>query len=174
MKYILIISLFAVLASCHSNIDSDSELTQEDTTVSHPKQEIARVLDSMHQAFKIHDYAAMESYLTEEGLFLGTDPNEIWSKKQLTDYFNGHVKDTIPLSYSINNRIILLGRRSKAALVIEQYYLNRMSEKIMVRSISRLVYEAGGWKINFYSWNMIPKNEDIQKLNNALINNPGQ
>lgn len=153
--------------SCNNNNDSNSEISPSDTSVTFPRRAIIKVLDSMHQGFRSRNFKLMESFLTEDGLYLGTDPGEVWSKKQLSQYFNS-VKDTSEINYNILSRNILLGRNANSALAIEQYYLSAMSDKMMVRSISKLIYRDNSWKISFYSWNFIPKNEDIKKLNEAL------
>ncbi len=157
-----------VLCSCSNNSNSDTVISQNDTSVTFPRGQINKVLDSMHQGFRTKNFKLMESFLTEDGLYLGTDPSEIWSKKQLSQYFDKNVKDTNNISYTILSRNILLGKNNNTAMAIEQYYLSTMSDKMMVRSISKLVNKDNVWKISFYSWNFIPRNEDIKKINEAL------
>ncbi|GAC1380381.1 MAG: hypothetical protein NVSMB45_03550 [Ginsengibacter sp.] len=157
-----------ILYSCSNNNASDTAFSQNDTSVTFPKSAITKVLDSMHHGFRTKNFKVMESFLTEDGLYLGTDPSEIWSKKQLSQYFDKNVKDTNNISYTILSRNILLGKNNNSAMAIEQYYLSTMSDKMMVRSISKLVNKDNVWKISFYSWNFIPRNEDIKKINEAL------
>ena len=165
--FFLLIIIIISYTSCNSDSSNDEAITSADTSTTFPRAAIIKVLDSMHQGFRTKNFKLMESFLTEDGLYLGTDPSEIWSKKQLSQYL-GNVKDTSNNNYNILSRTILLGKNSNTAMAIEQYYLSTMSDKIMVRSISKLVHRDNNWKISFFSWNFIPRNEDIKKLNAAL------
>ena len=157
-----------IFSACNRGNDTDGEIGSSDTSVSFPRSSIIKVLDSMHQGFRTKNFKLMESFLTEDGLYLGTDPSEVWSKKQLSQYFDKSNRASKDLNYNILSRTILLGKNSTTALCVEQYYLSTMSDKMMVRSISKVVKRDERWKIAFYSWNFIPKNEDIKKLNEAL------
>ncbi|CAN5332797.1 hypothetical protein BH09BAC2_BH09BAC2_07820 [soil metagenome] len=167
MKWIFLIATTGfVLFSCKTKTTTIVAEGKADSAVA--KQHVAAVLDSMHEAFKKHHLNTMTSFLGNEGYYLGTDPNELWTKKQLSDYLYDHQKDTTPMLYTINRRDILLDSPGfKSALAVEQYFLP-MSKKVMVRSISRLKEVNGKWLINFYSWNLIPANADVDKINKAL------
>ena len=141
IRYILTFSFLIIIFSCNSGKDTDGEISTADTSSTFPRFGISKVLDSMHTGFRSRNFKLMESFLTEDGLYLGTDPKEIWSKKQLSDYFSNNVKDTTNIDYAILSRTILLGKNNNTAMAIEQYYLNTMSEKMMVRSISRLIHK---------------------------------
>jgi hypothetical protein len=133
------------------------------------KAQISVALDSMHSAFQHRKFQKMMTYLSQDGYYLGSDPTELWTRKQLSDYFKPHEKDSATvMPYDILRRDILLNEERNSAVVAEQYYLVRMSEKVMVRAISRVSKKESGWVIDFYSWNMIPKNEDMDKINGAL------
>lgn len=135
------------------------------------KAQIGTVLDSMHSAFQHRKFSKMMTYLFEDGYYLGSDPTELWTKKQLSDYFKPHEKDSATvMPYDILRRDILLNEEGNSAVVVEQYYLVKMSDKVMVRAISRVSKKESGWMIDLYSWNMIPKNDDIDKINGALKN----
>jgi hypothetical protein len=133
------------------------------------KAQVTTVLDSMHSAFQHRQFKKMMTYLDSSGYYLGSDPKELWTKKQLADYFKPHETDSATvMPYDILRRDILLNEDRTSAVVVEQYYLVRMSDKVMVRAISRISKKESGWMIDMYSWNMIPRNEDIDKINGAL------
>jgi hypothetical protein len=46
---------------------------------------------------------------------------------------------------------------------MEQEFFNP-TPKIQLRVVSHAVKTAEGWKLDFISWSLIPKNEDIGKL----------
>jgi hypothetical protein len=62
--------------------------------VTKPEQAVAATLDSFHQAASKADGKQYFSLLTENAVFLGTDPNERWTKNQFKQFampiFNRH------------------------------------------------------------------------------------
>ena len=161
MKKLCIVLITISLVACHHGDPAEWGITSSDTTVSHPKREIAAVLDSMHEGFQKKDFKELENCLTEDGLYLGTDPSQTWSKKQLTEYYDSHVDDSAIVSYNLVSRNILLSRNNNSAIAIEQFFSGRISEKVMIRGVARLIYRDNEWKINFYSWSMIPRTRDM-------------
>lgn len=167
----LLFTIFAV--SCNDSTKTDKENPDKQST---PKADagadnknINAILDSMHTTLKGGLLKEFPKYLSDDGLFLGTDPGEYWTKQGLMDYMKKTFPgDTFKFVYNIEKREVLMDDAGRSALVIEQFYLPNMSRKIMVRAISRVDRKDDKWTIDFYSWNMIPRNEDIDKLNKAL------
>ena len=167
MNKLILLFLPIFIISCdHFKAAVNTDSTKPIDTVSVNKS-INNVLDSMHMAFKARKNNAMLSYLADDGKYLGSDPAELWSKQQLSDYLS-KVTDTTRIEYTISQRTILADEDGKSAVVYEQYFLPAMSTKMMVRCIGRVDFKDNRWLIDFYSWNFIPKNEEIKKLNAAL------
>jgi len=107
--------------------------------------------------------------LTDDALTLGTDPSEFLSKKQISDAWTQAMADTtIKLDYSIDRREIRVAPDGKSAVVVEQFMFPVLSPKIPVRNIYHVIKPGDKWMIDFLSFNLIPKNEDLVKLNAAL------
>ena len=168
MKKLCIVLIAISLVACNHGDPLEWGINSSDTTVSHPKREIAAVLDTMHEGFQKKDFKQLESCLTDDGLYLGTDPSQVWSKKQLTEYYDSNGADSGTVTYNLISRNILLSRNNNSAIAIEQFFSGGKSEKIMLRGVARLIYRNDEWKINFYSWSMIPRNQDMNKINKAL------
>jgi hypothetical protein len=166
MRILLLISCIVALFSCKQPHQEKQPLSGEDITDA--KKTVNATLDSMEEAFKRRDYSFMLKFLAPEGLYAGTDPKELWTKTQLGTFLTRPGHDTSNINFAIQKRDILLNDDGRSAVTVEQYYLPAMSKVIMVRSISRLTKRENGWIIDFYSWNMIPNNEDIEKLNKSL------
>jgi ketosteroid isomerase-like protein len=165
---IFILAAF-LFASCNNGTESFKPVTAKiKDSADIYGAEIDSLIDSIHSAFRKRDFKSIESHLTEDGLYLGTDPDEIWSKQQLSEFFDKH--DTLQISYDINaSRRFNLSRGSNTeALILEQFYLRNMSRRIGVRAIIGVKREEGRWKVNFYSWSIVLKNEDIGKINEFL------
>ncbi len=109
------------------------------------------------------------TFLDNEGLYCGTDPVELWGKEALSNIMTETMADSsFTFDYSIDKRKIRVAVDGSTALVLEQFTMSALSEKIPIRFISHLVKTDENWKIDFMSWSFIPNNEDIAKLNKAL------
>ena len=63
---------------------------------------------------------------------------------------------------------MLIAEDGKSAIAIEQFYFKMFSPSMAMRIIYHAVKSGENWKLDFVSWNFIPLNEDIGKINNAL------
>ena len=166
MKQLLFFVLIVSLVSCdHFRAATSQEKTYDTATV---KRNISNALDSMHMAFKSRNINSMLSYLADDGKYLGTDPTEIWTKQQFGENIAKMFADSANIDYTVGDRIIMVDDDGKSAIVVEQFLYNSLSSKIQVRGVGRTDFKDGKWLIDFYSWNLIPKNEDLKKLNDAL------
>ena len=162
----IIILLITSLVSCdhfHAVIKNNQPIDSAAVN-----KNISNIYDSMHMAFKAKNLNSMLSYMADDGKYLGTDPKEIWSKKELSEYLSKAYTDTAKIEYTITDRLIQADEDGKSAIVVEQFYFPGMSSKMQMRTVSRADFKDNRWLIDFFSWNMIPKNEDMKKLNAAL------
>ena len=133
------------------------------------KAAISALFDKYNSAFKAKDTNTLLAALTDDVLACGTDPLEFWNKKQISDGWTQYFADTsLKINYSIDRREIRVAADGNSALVVEQYVMSVMSPNIPIRSIYHAVKAGENWMLDFISWNFIPKNEDIVKLNKAL------
>jgi ketosteroid isomerase-like protein len=133
------------------------------------KASISALLDKYNSAFKAKDLNSILTTLSSDVLVCGTDPSEFWDKKQIIDMWTQAFADTsLKLNFSIDRREIRLVADGNSALVVDQYVMSFLSPKIPIRSVYHLVKVDEKWMLDYISWNLIPKNEDIPKLNKAL------
>ena len=166
MKKLSFLVLVVSFISCdHFKAATSAGSTYDSVAV---KKDISNAFDSMHMAFKSRNLNNMMSYLADDGRYLGTDPGEIWTKQQLGENVSKMMTDSTKIEYTINDRKIWPDDDGKSAIVVEQFLYNSLSSKIQIRGVARADYKDNRWLIDFYSWNFIPKNEDIPKLNEAL------
>jgi len=126
-------------------------------------------LDTLHSVMQAKDIEAYKIFLTDDGLFCGTDPEELWGKEKLVSVMaEGFANDSIVFNYSIDQREIRVAADGNSATTLEQFTVKWISEKIPIRFVSHFVKIGDDWKIDFFSWSLIPKNDDISKLNKAL------
>ena len=149
-----------------------SACQQKPETISVNIENEQAILDSLFQqfsnAFKMQDVSTLSSFLAEDALCLGTDPSEVWTKKEITDLWNQMLADSSPEINYIGERIIKLASDGYSAVVVDQYFIPVMSPKIPWRNEYHLVKRNGNWKILVLCSSFIPKNEDIEKINKAI------
>jgi uncharacterized protein (TIGR02246 family) len=134
------------------------------------KKEATAMLDSYHAAMKGKNASEMSNLFAEDGLYCGTDPNELWDKEAFSDYIRKAFADTsVVINYTVERRKVRVTPDGQSAIAVEQF-IDASSPKILVRVVSHLVKDSVRWKLDFTSWALVPTNEDVPKINEALSN----
>jgi hypothetical protein len=132
------------------------------------KAAVDSVFVKFNAAFNAGDAAIMASFLSEDLIFLGTDPGEAMTKQQIVDLWKQMFADTLLKIDLIGERRIKVAPDGNSAVSVDQYYFSMFTPKIPWRNQYHLVKINNKWMIFFGSSNLIPMNEDIPKLNKAL------
>lgn len=149
------------LASCQQN-ESAPPVSKDEAT-----KAVGDLFDGFNSAFNKKDATAMGNYLSDDGLFLGTDPEEFFNKQRVMQEVTNMAQDTsVNANYTIEKREIRVSPDGQMALVIEQTIVPFLG-KIPARMIGHASMKEGQWKIDFYSWNLIPKNDMLKKISEA-------
>ena len=165
MKKILYFPLFAVMmfTACQPK----TKTVPVDTEAA--KIAVTTLLEKYNSAWNAKDVSTMTALLTDDGLFCGTDPSELWDKKTLSAGWTQAMSDTsVNYNYSLDKREIRIASDGNSAIALEQFYMKAVSPKMPARLIFHVVKSGDNWMIDFLSWSIIPKNEDLEKLNRAL------
>ena len=132
------------------------------------KKEITAMLDNYHGAMKNKDASEIANQFEENGLYCGTDPNELWDKEAFSDYIRKAFADpAVVINYTVERRKVRVSKDGNSAIAVEQF-IDAASPKILVRVVSHLVKDSVSWKLDFTSWALVPKNEDLLKINEAV------
>lgn len=164
MKKVLLILVVVCIgfASCQRNQSTAPAVNKEEAS-----KAVAELFDGFNSSFKNKDANTMGNFLSDDGLFLGTDPEEFWSKQRLVEEVSKMAQDTtVNANYTIDKQEVRISSDGTMALVIEQCVVPFLG-KIPVRLIGHAAMKDGQWKIDFYSWSLIPKNESLSKLSEA-------
>jgi len=164
MRYFYFFSIiFLFLFGCQP------KTTTEPIDLTTVKHSINTHLDKFYSHTNAKDIDAYMAYLTDDGLYCGTDPEEFFDKEKIfalsVEMF---AVDSLEFNYSIDKREIKVNADGNSAVSVEQLTVKWISENIPVRIVSHLVKIDNTWKIDFFSWSLVPKNADIVKLNKAL------
>jgi len=113
----------------------------------------------------------MINLVTEDGLYCGTDPKELWDKKTFSDYITKAFADTSmgAINYTIDKCEIRVEKNGTSAIALEQFRMDVFfSPKTPLRMVSHLIKDGDNWKFDFTSLSLVPTNEDIHKINKAV------
>jgi ketosteroid isomerase-like protein len=126
-------------------------------------------MDTYLNLWNAKDVNSLSALLADDGQFYGSDPAEIMDKKTLSDSWTKSFADTSAnFSYTVEKRDILLAPDGNSAIVTEQFAFTQLTGKLKIRLVSQIVKSEDTWKIEYLSWSVIPKNEDLGKLVMAL------
>ncbi|MDD3909604.1 MULTISPECIES: nuclear transport factor 2 family protein [Proteiniphilum] len=162
-KYMLfLILVVAVFAGCKQKeqVKTVDLAAVEDT--------VSIEADKFHSAYASNDLNTYSAYLLDDVLVCGTDPRELWSKKQFAEYRNDQFPDSVILETIPLQKEIKVSPDGKSAIVVVQLFVPAISSKIPVRNITHMLKAGDKWKIDFISFSLITENENIEKLDMAL------
>jgi hypothetical protein len=161
--------VFALMVLVAAFIACQQEKKPVPVDLNAAKAEVTALLDKWNGFLKAKDAAGLVTLLAADGLYLGTDPKEFWPKDQYSEMVKQVLADTsLVFDYTIDRTELLMAADGNSCLSVEQTIINFISKKIPVRVIMREVKTNGEWKVDFYSSSLIPLNEDLPKLNQAL------
>ena len=131
------------------------------------KAALNEIMDKINSEAKDGDQTVFVSLLTEDALFCGTDPSEFWNKQYFVDRSKQDSNDPTPEFKYIGDRKIKVATDGNSAIIVNQL-MTAWSPKIPLRMVYHFVKTNDNWMILFVNVAFIPKNEDIQKLNEAI------
>jgi ketosteroid isomerase-like protein len=138
-----------------------------DTTAA--KEAVNTFMDNYLKLWNAKDVNSLSALLADDGQFYGTDPTEIMDKKRTSDAWMKSFADTSAnFRYAVEKRDILLAPDGNSAIVTEQFVMSQVTGKLKIRLVSQLLKSEDTWKIEYLSWSIIPKNDDLGKLITAL------
>ena len=132
------------------------------------KAEVTKTLDSLDMALKSKDAKTFLSFYTEDGLFCGTDPKELWNKAEFTKEITTMMTDTASFSDMTDTKREIFFDKSGNSVNVLRQFAPKWSKPIEVRSTMHLVKMEKAWRINFSSLALVPENKDLPKLSAAV------
>jgi hypothetical protein len=125
------------------------------------------LMDKFDEAMKAGTDSIAKASITEDALICGTDPSEFWTKQQ---FLGPEEQDSVsapPEVKYISERVTKVAPDGNSAVVVTQLILS-WSPEIPLRVVYHFIKADDKWMIEFINVAFIAKNEDIQKLNEAL------
>jgi ketosteroid isomerase-like protein len=155
------IAIIAMAACHHTHPSAAVDIEAEEAAVND-------LIDQVHSAMEARDAATLVSYFTEDMLSCGSDPAEFWNKQQTTELWTQMLADTALEINVFGDRLIKVTPDGHSAIAVEQYFIPMFTPNMPFRIVYHLVKTGDQWMISFFSTALIPKNEDLAKLSEAL------
>ena len=124
----------------------------------HDEQAIGEVIDNFHAAAAAADMDRYLGYMTDDGVFMGTDEWERWPKHpDFTDYVAGRFEGGTGWTYRSVERKITLADSGDVAWFDEVIFSESNGR---FRGTGVVVKSADEWKIAHYAMSFLIFNED--------------
>ena len=165
MKWIFIIAFASFLTACnkpnHGDTDADTneETLPENNQVDRHKatEEINNFLDNWHHAATVADEDGFYGAMTEDCIYLGTDPTEKWKRDELRNWAVKAFEGDTAWAFTPFDRQIYLS--DGAELVwFDEKLKTWMGE---CRGSGIVVLTEAGWKLKHYNLAVTITNEKI-------------
>lgn len=162
MKKILSLILLVTLFSCNN--------VPKSGPVDFAAEEVAikGVFETLFNAVDDKNIDQLASLLADDGLFMGTDPGELFSKDTIVAGWAQMMKmPEIPPFEFVSEPVIRISPDGKTAIVVQQFKWNLFTT-IPLRQTFWLIKGDAGWLIEFFDFSFVPYNEQIPLLNKAV------
>jgi len=117
-------------------------------------------MNKWHKDVAIFDYPAYFGFMTDEFIFLGTDPKERWTKKAFSNYAKPYFDHKSTWDFKTNWRNWYFSEDHKIAW-FEESLATQMEE---CRGSGVLIKTQLGWKITHYNLAVVIENEKMKKF----------
>lgn len=134
--------------------------TAQKATTTKEKTAIATVLDKWHKAAANADFDTYFSFMTSDGVFIGTDPTENWQKEAFKAFAKPYFDKGKAWNFTSIERNIYLSDDKKMAWFDE--LLNTQMK--ICRGSGVLKLQNGQWKIVHYVLSMTVPNDDTDAV----------
>jgi uncharacterized protein (TIGR02246 family) len=128
---------------------------------------VANLLNKLYAAWDRQDVPTMVSLLTEDVLFCGNGPSEIYNKQQITEGWTQMLAQPFKLDF-IDKPIIRIAPNGQSAVTMQQYFMPAFSTKIPLRNGYHLIKINDNWLIFTCNSCCAIKDEDFPKINEVL------
>lgn len=130
---------------------------------------IDNVFDNLLKAVDDRNIDLLASLLADDGMFMGTDPDELFPKDSIVAAWDQIMQaPEIPPFKFIGEPYTRIHPDGKTAVVAYQYYWELFTP-IPLREAFWMVKKDSVWLIDFFDFSFVPYNEQIPVLNAAVM-----
>lgn len=142
--------------------------TEKTETPEEIKKAVFAVADKFHTAFRAKKAEDIKNLTTENGFYMGTDPEEVLSQQSFANYLSAKLNNPAigTIEYKIDRREVILDN-SDGVILVDQFTPIVFTQNIPWRMATHLIKVNGIWKFDFISLSMTPKNGIVPAINMA-------
>lgn len=152
MKKVIVVLIGVVLFGCKSKQPKNSE---------NVKSEINLVLDNWHKAAAEANFNNYFNVMTEDAIYIGTDPTENWNKQEFIKFAKPYFDRGRAWNFKALERNIYFSSDGKTVWFDE---LLNTQMKICRGSGVLVMDENGNWKIKHYVLSMTIPNDNTDEV----------
>ena len=164
MKKNLFLSVIAILllAACQQ--------TPEPVTIDLKAEEAAAMamFRSFTNVMTVQDVDSMATFIAEDALICGSDPTEFFNKEETLNMWRELSEGPEIDFFFMDQNSFKIAADGNSAIAVSQFYIPMMVPKVPLRQVYNLCKVDGKWMVSFWSSSVIPKNEDLPKIVEAL------
>ncbi|RUA33415.1 MAG: hypothetical protein DSY77_10325 [Bacteroidetes bacterium] len=125
-----------------------------------PTETINQFMDNWHNAAATADEDVFFGSMTEDGVYLGTDKTEKWTRDEMAEWANEYFQKESAWSFTATERDVYFSEDGKTA------WLNEKLDTWMgvCKGTAVLVLKPEGWKIALYDLSVTIDNDKIDKF----------
>ncbi|MGJ3235642.1 nuclear transport factor 2 family protein [Marivirga sp.] len=125
-----------------------------------PIETINQFMDNWHKAAATADEKVFFGSMTEDGVYLGTDKTEKWTRDEMAEWANEYFQKESAWSFTPTERDIYFSEDGKTA------WLNEKLDTWMgvCKGTAVLVLKENGWKIALYDLSVTIDNDKIDNF----------
>jgi len=132
------------------------------------KLEVNKMLNGLDSVLKTKDVETLLTYYTDDAVFCGTDPSEIWDKTAYGKGMTDMLSDTVSkFNFKIEVGTIQVDKGG-TSVNVTRHFIPGWSDPLPVRETMHLIKTDNKWLIDFTSFGFVPLNADIPKLMEVL------
>lgn len=128
------------------------------------ENDIDNFLTSWHEAAASCDQTSYFKMIDENGIYIGTDSTEIWTKQEFYDWSTPHFSKGKTWNFKANSRNIYLSDDKQMAWFDELINFSKGT----LRGSGVLIRRPEGWKILQYVLSLPVPNEKFEEVLNIL------
>ena len=124
------------------------------------EQLINQFMDAWHNAAATADEDVFFGSMTENGVYLGTDKTEKWTRNEMAKWADEYFQKESAWSFTATDRDIYISEDGRTA------WLNEKLDTWMgvCKGTAVLVLQKGGWKITLYDLSVTIDNDKIDQF----------
>lgn len=158
MKKIILLALLVTGISCEFSSRQSNVSPAPETKVS--KDTVNRLLDNWHLAAAHADFEKYFAFMSDNGIFIGTDAMENWQNKEFREYSKPYFEKGQAWNFTALERTIYSSSNSQTVW-FDELLSTQMG---LCRGSGVLEMENGSWKIKHYVLSVVIPNTKIPEI----------